>query len=245
MGSVALPCACFSGFSLVLCFCPGQLILLSTYLGNLLLVSYLHTPSLWIYYCFISLCFPGALQIASWGFGVFWQMAASEMVEQPKGLIISQALQLIYQHTTWNRTVSQAGKGIAAEANQPVIALWHWQEKNARHISCSQRLLKQQSLVPIPPWHNLRKERCSRVPRSQLRGSFQNGVVCSVFGKHWGIFYFSLYKALTILWIMWCGICITSYFWNLGAGIEVNLVIVPQNFTSKGAMVILFGPAAP
>lgn len=132
MGSVTSSCACINGFCLFLCFCRGQLILLSAHLGNLLLVSCSHTPTWWAYHLLyfslhhwsVSSWCPPDCQLGFWG---IWEMAAGEMVGQPKGLLVSQALRLCHhntQHTTWNAAVSQAGKGIPIEAYQPAIALW-------------------------------------------------------------------------------------------------------------------------
>lgn len=96
------------------------------------------------------------------------------------------------QPSTCNRGQScqQAGKGIPAETHQPAITLWQLIGEHETHILLWKVTQTKFPLFPFPHWHNLRKERHSRVSPSQLRESFQEGSVSSVFRKHWAVFLF-------------------------------------------------------
>lgn len=193
MGSVTLSCACINGFCLFLCFCRKQLILLSAHLINLLLVSYSPAPSSWacvvstLHHWSVSSWYPPDCHLGFWGYledCIRWNGKAA------KGTACQQLTSHSPQHTMWNRAVSQAGKGIPIEANQPTITLW--QLIGEKHGTDTQLWKVTQTKIPCSYflWHNLRKERRSRVSPSQLRESFQEGSMSSVFGKHGDLFLF-------------------------------------------------------
>lgn len=90
------------------------------------------------------------------------------------------------------QSCQQARKGIPTETHQPAITLWQLIGEHETHILLWKVTQTKFPLFPFPHWHNLRKERHSSVSPSQLRESFQEGSVSSVFGETLScLFFFS------------------------------------------------------
>lgn len=247
MGSVTLSCACINGFCLFLCFCRKQLILLSAHLINLLLVSYSPAPSSWacvvstLHHWSVSSWYPPDCHLGFWG---YLEDCSRWNGKAAKGTACQQLTSHSPQHTMWNRAVSQAGKGIPIEANQPTITLW--QLIGEKHGTDTQLWKVTQTKIPcsyFPMTQPEKRETQQSVSLTAERVFSGRVYELCVWETRRSLFILRLHKAITILWLC-CVASASLLAVMLGQGIriKINLVTVPLLFMSKG-VVINLGPA--